>query len=181
MSMVLRHAPEKAGISLSSEGWCEVGVFLDAMQKKFPSTTKEDIESVVASDNKGRFQILDARIRATQGHSVEGVVAVSLTPVKPPPTLYHGTTEERWVAISVHGSLIPMARHHVHLSEDRETAKAVGERHRRDPHHLGSTARALILSIDATRMVADGYEFYRSENGVWMTDRVPTEYVTIED
>jgi putative RNA 2'-phosphotransferase len=33
-----------------------------------------------------------------------------------------------------------------------------------------------ILSIDANRMANDGHIFYRSANGVWLTDQVLVKY-----
>ncbi len=171
--MVLRHAPEKAGLTLTPEGWCDMAALVAAMQKKFIGTTvisiEQDIMGIVAEDAKGRFQILDGRIRAAQGHSVDGIVAVDLTPVKPPDILYHGTTQERWEKIKEHGFLTPMKRHHVHLSEEEETARSVGSRHRKET--------PIILHIDAKWMEEAGIEFYRSENNVWLTDSFPAEYV----
>jgi putative RNA 2'-phosphotransferase len=60
-----------------------------------------------------------------------------------------------------------MQRHHVHLSPDRETATTVGER-RGEPS---------ILVIDAGRMARDGFDFFVSANGVWLTEHVPPEYI----
>ena len=62
-----------------------------------------------------------------------------------------------------------MQRHHVHLSFDRATAKTVAERR----------GKAVIFKIDALQMFNDGYHFYKSENGVWLTDNVPPEYLEI--
>ena len=64
-----------------------------------------------------------------------------------------------------------MTRQHVHLSKDVETATNVGRRHSKDVH---------IISIDAKRMYADGYKFYLSNNGVWLTAEVPSEYFIYE-
>jgi putative RNA 2'-phosphotransferase len=36
----------------------------------------------------------------------------------------------------------------------------------------------LILIIDARKMHENGYEFFLSKNGVWLTDKVPTDYLT---
>jgi putative RNA 2'-phosphotransferase len=59
------------------------------------------------------------------------------------------------------------ARHHVHLSADRETATRVGARH-------GFPA---VLVVDAARMHADGIAFYQSDNGVWLTGDVKPSYL----
>jgi len=62
-----------------------------------------------------------------------------------------------------------MARHHVHLSADVETARQVGARH----------GRPVVLEIAAARMCREGYPFYRSDNGVWLVDRVPPAYIAV--
>ena len=64
--------------------------------------------------------------------------------------------------------LIPKTRLYVHLSGDYDTARKVGARH-------GSPR---VYQINAARMAADGYVFYRSVNGVWLTKAVPTLYLT---
>jgi len=63
--------------------------------------------------------------------------------------------------------LRPRQRHHVHLSGDGETAVTVGQRH----------GTAVLLIIQAGQMHQDGYAFYRSANGVWLTDHVPPAYI----
>ena len=35
----------------------------------------------------------------------------------------------------------------------------------------------VIYTVLAGKMHADGYRFYRSVNGVWLTKEVPTEYL----
>ena len=59
-----------------------------------------------------------------------------------------------------------MSRQFVHLSKDIETAKKVGERH----------GKVKVIAIDAVKMYNDGYKFFIAENGVVLTDYVPTKY-----
>ena len=63
--------------------------------------------------------------------------------------------------------LIPKSRLYVHLSADIETAIKVGKRH----------GKPVVYSIDAGKMQAEGYEFFKSVNGVWLTKVVPVEYL----
>ena len=88
-------------------------------------------------------------------------------PVKPPNSLWHGTATQFCAAIKADG-LKKMSRQHVHLSSDRATATAVGSRH----------GPAVVLGVDAARMHADGFQFFCSENGVWLTDHVPQQYLS---
>lgn len=169
LSYVLRHRPDELGLELDTQGWCPAPVLLERLrEKKRWQLTLEDLERVVASDSKGRFSLREGKIRANQGHSID-VQAIELLPVAPPPLLYHGTTVERWEKIRTSGGLAPMQRHHVHLSEELETARQVGSRHRRET--------LLVLKVDAAAMAARGMLFYRSENGVWMADSVPLEFL----
>jgi len=57
----------------------------------------------------------------------------------------------------------------VHLSADTETAGHVARR-RNKPW--------LVYRVDAAAMAAAGHIFYSSANGVWLTDRVPPEFLT---
>ena len=58
-------------------------------------------------------------------------------------------------------------RQHVHLSSNVETALNVGRRH----------GRPFVFKILARQMFSDEYEFFLSDNGVWLTDNVPTKYL----
>jgi putative RNA 2'-phosphotransferase len=35
----------------------------------------------------------------------------------------------------------------------------------------------IVLGIDTKQMHADGILFYRSDNGVWLTDHIPARYI----
>lgn len=84
----------------------------------------------------------------------------------PPPLLYHGTATRFLDSIRARG-LIAKSRHHVHLSADPQTATAVGQRY----------GTPVVLTIDTGRMHERGLKFYQAENGVWLTDAVPPEFI----
>ncbi len=164
LSLVLRHRPETIGISLDAGGWVDIDELLKACASHGKEIAMQDLLDVVASNDKQRFIIEGNRIRANQGHSVE--VQLALEPSSPPEYLYHGTAERNWTEISRSG-LLPMDRHHVHLSPDRSTAHKVGSRH----------GKPIVLRVAAQQMVAEGSSFYRSANGVWLCDAVPARYL----
>ncbi|MDF1662204.1 MAG: RNA 2'-phosphotransferase [Planctomycetota bacterium] len=169
MSYILRHRPDVLSLDLDKEGWIDATLFLNRVNEHQSWTlTMDDIQAVVDADKKQRYALRDGRIRANQGHSVD-VNAVDPTPIVPPDTLYHGTTDQRWALIQDSGGLKKMLRHHVHLSADPQTAKQVGSRHRKE--------KLLLLHIDATAMHKAGHLFYLSENGVWLTDTVPVNFI----
>jgi putative RNA 2'-phosphotransferase len=162
----LRHSSEALGLTLAPGGWVNVADLLAACAGVGFPITRDELEDVVAHNNKRRFSFDSAgtRIRANQGHSTE--VDLQLSPADPPAVLYHGTGRSAVEAILAQG-LMKMARHHVHLSRDVETARSVGARH-------GSP---VVFAVDAAAMVADGYVFYLSDNGVWLVDHVPPNYL----
>jgi putative RNA 2'-phosphotransferase len=166
LSRVLRHQPERIGIELDRAGWVAVSDLLAACRAHNFPVTREELEAAVRQNDKQRFALSEdgARIRASQGHSVG--VELGYTPLAPPPLLYHGTATRSLASIR-EGGLVKGRRHHVHLSADAATAAKVGARHGR-PH---------VIEVESGRMHADGYEFYVSDNGVWLTEHVPAKYL----
>ncbi|MFF7735229.1 RNA 2'-phosphotransferase [Streptomyces sp. NPDC007984] len=164
LSKHLRHQPERIGLTLDEAGWVEIDALLAAAGAHGFRFTREELEHVVASNDKRRFAVEGTRIRASQGHSVE--VDLGLAPATPPTHLYHGTVARSLDAIRADG-LRPMNRHAVHLSPDRETATRVGARR----------GRPVVLDVDAAAMHRDGHVFQVSANGVWLTKAVPARYL----
>jgi putative RNA 2'-phosphotransferase len=163
----LRHEPASIGLTLAPGGWVAVDVLLFAMAKAGLPCTRAQLDEVVAENAKRRFSFDESgqRIRANQGHSVK--VDLQLAPAEPPARLYHGTSERALASIRRQG-LLRMSRHHVHLSAEKETARVVGARH----------GRPVVLLVDAAAMLKRGFVFYRSENGVWLVQTVPPEFLT---
>lgn len=168
LSYYLRHHPEEAGLDMDRFGWVASEQVVLGMRKNNPDFTFEDLEYLVVNDNKGRFEFCDNGnfIRACQGHSID--IDLGLAPTFPPAVLYHGTAE-RFVGSIFEQGILPMSRNHVHLSLDETVAKDVGTRH-------GSPA---VFLVNALKMHEDGYKFYLADNGVWLTDYVPVEYLQL--
>jgi putative RNA 2'-phosphotransferase len=166
LSKHLRHEPERLGLELAPGGWVRVEDLIAACARNSFPLTREQLEEVVAGNDKQRFSFDPTRtlIRANQGHST--AVDLHLEPATPPALLYHGTGAQHVETIRREG-LKRMARHHVHLSIDVPTAIKVGARH----------GKPVVLEVDAAAMHAAGYSFYVSANGVWLTDTVPPEYL----
>ncbi|HEY3062245.1 MAG TPA: RNA 2'-phosphotransferase [Chloroflexota bacterium] len=168
LSLHLRHQPERLGLTLQPGGWVLVSDLLAASAEHGVAITRAELDEVVATNDKQRFSFDESgmRIRANQGHSVS--VDLDLQPREPPTVLYHGTGARSQAAIERDG-LRKMARHHVHLSADQETARRVGARH----------GQPVIFMVDTTAMRQDGHVFFQSANGVWLTDAVPARYLTL--
>ncbi|WIG58744.1 MAG: RNA:NAD 2'-phosphotransferase [Ktedonobacterales bacterium] len=168
LSKHLRHQPQSLGLTLEPGGWVSVETLLAASAAHGMPFTRDELDEVVARNNKQRFSF-DAsgeRIRANQGHSVE--VDLQLEPRIPPEVLYHGTGATAVPAILQQG-LLKMRRHHVHLSPDVATARTVGRRH----------GAPRVFAVLAGAMSRDGCTFYRAENGVWLVDAVSPRYLRL--
>lgn len=166
LSLVLRHQPEKIGIELNEQGWIAVEVLLNQMKLHGQEIDIEVLTDVVTTNDKKRFAFSDDMqfIRANQGHSIS--VNLDYKAVEPPMFLYHGTVAKFIENIREKG-LLKMSRHHVHLSESRETASKVGARR----------GKPIILTIKSGDMYKDGFNFYKSDNNVWLTDVVPPKFI----
>jgi putative RNA 2'-phosphotransferase len=168
LSKYLRHEPEALGLTLAAGGWVPVYELLAATAKHGFPITRADLDEVVKTSDKQRFSFDESAtlIRANQGHSAE--VDLQLEPANPPALLFHGTAKHSVDAILATG-LNKMNRHHVHLSLDVDTARKVAMRH----------GKPVIFHVDAGRMLQDGYTFFMSANGVWLTDAVPASYLRL--
>jgi len=167
LSLVLRHKPESIGLAIDNEGWADVDLLLYSMNKKGFHLDLQLLQLVVESNNKKRFAFNadNTKIRASQGHSIK--VDLGYTPTIPPEVLFHGTAESSIQKILPTG-LLKMNRMHVHLSANIETAIKVGQR----------KGKPAILEVDAQEMHAEGFTFFVSANGVWLTDQVPAKFIT---
>jgi putative RNA 2'-phosphotransferase len=170
LSLVLRHQPELIGIELDDQGWTPVAELISKAQEKGTRFSEAELREVVADSDKQRFAFSEdgQLIRANQGHSV--TVDLALEPISPPELLFHGTVARFLASIRERG-LVKGNRHHVHLSPDEGTAANVGARR----------GKPVILKVASARMRADGFLFYHSANGVWLTEHVPPGYIEVLD
>jgi putative RNA 2'-phosphotransferase len=166
LSKHLRHAPEALGLTLQAGGWAAVDDLLAASARAGFAISYDELIECVETNDKQRFSFDDTGdlIRANQGHSIP--VDLQLEAKEPPEMLYHGTVERFMTSILAEG-LRKGRRHHVHLSKDVETARKVGAR--RGP--------PVILRVKAGEMHGQGFPFFLSANGVWLTDTVPAAFL----
>jgi len=165
MSLILRHKPDAIGIRLDEHGWASVDELIAGIARD-NEFNMEILEEIVRTDEKQRYSFNEDKtlIRANQGHSIP--VDVELEEKEPPEILYHGTGEKYVSSIDAQG-LISKSRLYVHLSKDDETAVKVGSRH----------GKPVIYIVKAKQMYDDGYKFFISANGVWLTKEVPVKYL----
>lgn len=168
LSFILRHHPESIGLMLDEQGWAEVDALIVRANQQGKQLSRERIMQVVVNNDKQRFCLSSdgLKIRANQGHSL--AVDLQFTAKQPPEILYHGTASRFLNSILAVG-LKPQARQHVHLSQDKITAIKVGQRH----------GKPVVLQITAAQMQQAGYQFYLSDNQVWLTAQVPAHYLSL--
>jgi len=168
LSLVLRHRPDKIGLTLDEAGWVPTAELLQACNRQGFTLSLAELQAVVANNDKARFSLSSdgALIRANQGHSIP--VNLGYEPAEPPEYLFHGTAVRFLPAIQEQG-LVKGHRHHVHLSPDVAVARQVGQRR----------GREVVLRVRSGAMHRDGHVFYLSENGVWLVDAVPSQYLAV--
>ncbi len=168
ISLILRHKPSEIGIEIERDGaWADTKALIDGINRTGRySIDMETLEKIVNTDNKHRYSFNEDRmkIRANQGHSID--VDMDFSEKVPPEILYHGTAE-RFVKSILAEGLKKMSRQYVHLSKDEETASKVGIRH----------GKLHIFRVLSGEMYRQGYKFYLSDNDVWLTDNVPTDFL----
>ena len=165
ISYLLRHKP--GDLVMDKHGYVETLALL-----KKVGITQEELDHIVDTNDKKRLAYNEdkSKIRASQGHSIK--VDVELKAVRPPRKLYHGTSPESYEKIIRGKGLDKMRRLHVHMTDDQKVAYEVGKRYSKNKEPI-------ILEIDSAAMYTDGYKFYLSENGVWLTNDVPLKYLKI--
>ena len=169
LSLILRHKPEEIGLTLNKNGWADIDKIIELSISKNIVIDEKTIFEVVATSDKQRFSISEdgLSIRANQGHSI--AVDLELKPLQPPEVLFHGTATRFWDSIASVG-LSKMNRQHVHLTENIDSALTVGARY----------GKPVLLRIDSHKMSKEGHLFYRSENGVWLVNAVPPQYISTD-
>jgi putative RNA 2'-phosphotransferase len=166
MSLVLRHRPDKIGLTLDANGWAKVSDLVACSRGGNVRLSLDLIQEVVATNDKQRFVLSEdgERIRASQGHSIS--IDLALVPREPPDILFHGTAS-RFVSSIRQQGLLRGKRHHVHLSLESATALKVGQRH----------GKPVVLTVQSGRMWQAGIAFFCSDNGVWLTEWVAPEFI----
>ncbi|KAM0462906.1 hypothetical protein ACHAPV_003732 [Trichoderma viride] len=183
LSKLLRHQAENAGIKLDAEGFAALDEVLNWGPIRSLKVTLTEIKEVVASNEKQRFTMklkttLVAEpseeastpahyvIRANQGHSVKIESAALLEPItleagNVPPRVIHGTYFAFWPAIEESGGLRVMGRNHIHCSTGTPE-EGVMSGMRKDAE--------LVIDIDVEKSLQDGIQWWRSDNGVLLTE-----------
>lgn len=167
---ILRHQPGDLHLVMDHEGFVNVQQLIENVNEYTSYELNEEIlQEIVDTDSKGRYEYTGENIRCVQGHSIPWVDP-NPTIKEPPTHLYHGTTMDAFELIQKDGEIKKMKRHAVHMQADVLKAMQSAKR--------WSSSEPVVLVIDTHEMYNDGYEFGVTKNNVWLTDHVPTKYIS---
>lgn len=164
MAYILRHDPAKFGLELDRYGFVKFSDLIACIRMVHPWVERAHIEDIIGRSEKRRFEIVEDKIRATYGHSIE--VEPLAEPIQPPEFLYHGTSPATLEEIRKDG-LKPMQRQWVHLSISEEDALEVGRRKAQPP---------IILRIRAGLAHQNGIKF-RREGDIFLVKEIPPQFI----
>ncbi|WP_433161615.1 RNA 2'-phosphotransferase [Kribbella sp. CA-247076] len=156
VSWLLRHTAGERGLTMSADGWALIDDVLRLL-----GMDRRALDLAVEQNDKQRLQVDGDRIRACQGHSLDGMPVTrealenSWERVHPDDLLWHGTTYRAVDGIRRHG-LLPGRRTHVHLAPAKDSP--VGRR----------SAVEVLLGVDPADL-----SVHRAPNGVLLTRFVP--------
>lgn len=145
---------------------------------KFRQYTLAQIHEVVDTNDKQRFSIASLEtpsgpkdfIRANQGHSIKSI-QIEMEPILSAdeyPTIIHGTNDKAWSLIANDPKgLRRMTRNHIHFASGLLGEEGVisGMRY----------SCTVLVYLDLEKALKDGVLFFKSANGVVLTDGINGE------
>jgi len=166
MAFYLRH---DTSMPHSKEGWVPISRLLEELNNDFNiDITTDDLNKIVKTMDKQRYQLDTDLIRALYGHNEKLEITINSKILSEPEQLYHGTPVRNVSSILSEG-LTPQSRQNVHLTEDKKLAFETGNRHTHTP-----SEEVALLRIDP-----EGVENLGQPNDdIYVGDFVPPEYIT---
>ncbi|MCA1819097.1 MAG: RNA 2'-phosphotransferase [Thermoplasmatota archaeon] len=169
MAGILRHFPERFGLTMDGRGWVDLEEFVNSIRASRPNYArwlrKEHIQALVETDEKGRYQIDGGMIRATYAHSVN--VNLDDLPEAQVDTLYFPVSEEE-LDLVLETGLRPSDRNMIHLSATPDKAYSAGRVHNPDP---------ILLQVDVKAASGAGNFIFRAGKSVYVTEAVEPDYL----
>ena len=188
LTWLLRHGGIDEGFEFDAEGYTSASQVLDYLQ-----VNRAELEQIVKADSKTRFTLQGDRIRANQGHSHSigtqidptTYLRYDLCDLSAQTLMIHGTYQHWLSSIQTQG-LSRMSRTMIHMCQieleypafepvEFETEPVEFETIHRLISKVHSGVRRncnLYIIIDHISALRDGIKFYRSSNGVILSDGV---------
>lgn len=169
LARILRHEPEKYQLVLDEEGFADLEAVWAQVEARFGDEyTRAQLDALLSDVSTAqRFERHDGKIRARYGHG-DDVRPIVYTPATPPALLYHGTYIDVYKSIMAEG-IHALSRQYVHLSTSVPHVMRVAKRH----------GKPIVLRIEALKMHEAGFVFYQPEPLIYLTKRVPPEYIAL--
>jgi putative RNA 2'-phosphotransferase len=164
MSYLLRHNPEN--LEMDKHGFVSLDRLVEKVKERF-QVDKGFILKIVEESDRRRFEIIEDKIRALYGHSID--IELKLEEDKLVRVLYHGTTPNAASEILRKG-LKSMKRKWVHLSPTVKIAEEVA---------LRRTQKPVILQIKAEAARKNGVKFYKASDKVYLCSNLPPKYIQL--
>ncbi len=165
MSGILRHFPDRFGLTMDENGWVHFEPFVRAVRKKLKWANQWLIKAVIYSDEKGRYELKGDKIRARYGHSVD--VKLNDMPEATEDVLYYGTSEEEAHRILEVG-IKPVRQTFVHLSTTFEKSVEVA---------MLRTDKPIVFEIDAKKARSDGIRIIKANDTIALAKEIPPKYI----
>ncbi|KAL6948942.1 hypothetical protein ACO0QE_001422 [Hanseniaspora vineae] len=197
LAYLLRHGAEKENLDIDESGYVSVVQLLNHNRLKSLKTSGQDLERIVANNDKKRFEIVahpespgtPLKMRATQGHSIKSVHSeklLSKVTTYEHEHLIHGTSVVSALLILKTGHLKKMDRNHIHLSFDILTkTRNTGKTTTSDGHHTKNKVVSgmrynsqVYVFLNHTALSSAGIPLFKSSgNEVYLIEQdIPVKY-----
>lgn len=199
LSWALRHHAVELNLTMRSDGFVPLVEILNCQHPKLRGCTAEQIQQVVATNDKQRFALQEKPasdycadspfvtasegtiwcIRANQGHSLDNIIdseklLTVITPeqLKTINCIVHGTYLDAWKQIQTKGYLSRMNRQHIHFAQGMPGEVVSGMR----------KSCQVYIYMNAAKCANEGIVFYKSANGVLLSPgkedgTIPLEFI----
>jgi len=166
---ILRHFPKQFNVELDKHGWGDMEEIAKAISvkiEKFYWVRKRHIVAIALTDEKGRYEVKEGKIRAKYAHTID--VDLSDLPKADIDILYYPVTQEEMDIVMEQG-IFPTDRSKVHLSATLEKATEAGKVRDEKP---------VILKINAKKAIEDGVDIRKATKDVYLADKIEAKYIT---
>ena len=173
MAGLLRHFPEKFGLSMDQKGWVSLIDMIEAVKRRrrqFHWLRQHHVRAMIDTDKKGRYQVVGNSVRATYGHTID--VDPDLPTINIPDVLFYPSSQDE-IDLHMESGLMPVDRKKVHLSLTLDAAMIAGEHRVENP---------VILKVDALGAIKEGYAIGEAGSTVYITKEIPSAFLEkVED
>jgi putative RNA 2'-phosphotransferase len=168
LAYMLRHQPEQFDLELDEYGYADLDDVVQALNERLGEAVEgEDVHAAIASGDRVRYEIVDGRIRALYGHSIEVKPG---EPSRPPALLYVGVSSADAERARRYG-LRAGRRRFLHLALTPDDALETGRRSARD---------YVVITVNALDAWEEGINFY-DRKSLFLSDPIPTHFLEVGD